>query len=310
MSNSLRRFSMVLSVTAMIAATGLGLTTNTAGAQVEQASTVPQNCSALDPSYFPPLTAEQASVQPGVIVPDYAGYPLFPPTYTAYTIDDTGHPQVIGAQSTVYTEDHLVAAWQNSTDCYGFEWSRNAWVVDSSGVVTGESDLSGPIARNFGDMAGQHLNQPVVGMSPTADAGGYWLVASDGGIFAFGDASFFGSTGNIHLNQPIVGMSVTGTGHGYWMVANDGGVFAFGDAPFLGSLGNLHLNKPIEAMTATPDGNGYWLVASDGGVFCFGDAQFHGSLGGRTLSSPIAGMVPNGNAYTLIAQDGSTYPFS
>ena len=36
---------------------------------------------------------------------------------------------------------------------------------------------------------------------------GYWLVASDGGIFSFGDANFYGSTGAIKLNKPIVGMS-------------------------------------------------------------------------------------------------------
>jgi hypothetical protein len=33
------------------------------------------------------------------------------------------------------------------------------------------------------------------------------MVATDGGIFAFGDAKFFGSTGAIHLNQPIVGLA-------------------------------------------------------------------------------------------------------
>ena len=38
---------------------------------------------------------------------------------------------------------------------------------------------------------------------------GYWLVASDGGIFSFGDAAFHGSTGAIALNQPIVGMAPT-----------------------------------------------------------------------------------------------------
>jgi hypothetical protein len=38
-------------------------------------------------------------------------------------------------------------------------------------------------------------------------ASGYWLVASDGGIFAFGDAVFHGSTGATRLNQPIVGMA-------------------------------------------------------------------------------------------------------
>jgi hypothetical protein len=52
-----------------------------------------------------------------------------------------------------------------------------------------------------------HLNQPVVGMAATPDGGGYWLVAADGGIFAYADAPFDGSTGAIHLNEPIVGMS-------------------------------------------------------------------------------------------------------
>ena len=45
-------------------------------------------------------------------------------------------------------------------------------------------------------------------------AGGYWLVASDGGIFNFGDAKFYGSTGAIHLNQPVVGMAASSIGIG------------------------------------------------------------------------------------------------
>ena len=32
-------------------------------------------------------------------------------------------------------------------------------------------------------------------MAATPDGGGYWLVASDGGIFNYGDAAFFGSRG-------------------------------------------------------------------------------------------------------------------
>lgn len=268
----------------------------------EQGHTVPLLC-----PYGDSRTPADASVQPGVIVAD-STFP--PPSYTAYTIDSTGHLQVIGAYSTIYTTDHLVAAWQNSTDCYGDSGSRNAWVVDASGAVFGENDLSGPPADNVGDMAGATLNQPMVGMSPTSDGGGYWLVASDGGIFAFGDAAFHGSMGGTHLNKPVVGMSVTPDGGGYWMVATDGGIFSFGDASFYGSMGSVPLNQPIEGMTATPDGRGYWMVASDGGVFCFGDAAFHGSLGGRTLSAPIAGMIPNGNGYTLIGQDGQAYPFT
>ncbi|HVB92354.1 MAG TPA: hypothetical protein VND70_09685 [Acidimicrobiales bacterium] len=80
---------------------------------------------------------------------------------------------------------------------------------------------------------------------------GYWLVASDGGIFSFGTAHFYGSTGGVALNKPIVGMTATPDGKGYWLVASDGGIFAFGDAHFLGSTGGVALNKPIVGMAAT-----------------------------------------------------------
>ena len=60
-------------------------------------------------------------------------------------------------------------------------------------------------------------------------------MASDGGIFTFGDAAFYGSTGNLALVKPVVGMAATPDGQGYWLVASDGGIFTFGDAPFHGS---------------------------------------------------------------------------
>jgi len=94
------------------------------------------------------------------------------------------------------------------------------------------------------------------------------LVASDGGIFAYGDAVFHGSTGNISLNQPIVGMAVTPSGNGYWLVASDGGIFAFGLAPYLGSTGAIALNQPIATMVSGPEG--YSLIAEDGGMFNYG----------------------------------------
>src|SRR5947208_1606896 len=100
------------------------------------------------------------------------------------------------------------------------------------------------------------LNAPVVGMPATPDGKGYWLVASDGGIFAYGDARFFGSMGGQHLNQPVVGMAATPDGGGYWLVAADGGIFSFGDARFFGSMGGQHLAYPVVGMAATPDGSG------------------------------------------------------
>ena len=81
-------------------------------------------------------------------------------------------------------------------------------------------------------------------------------MASDGGVFSFGNAPFYGSTGNIHLNQPVVGMAAAPNNAGYWLVASDGGIFSFGNAPFYGSMGNKHLNQPIVGMRATPDGKG------------------------------------------------------
>jgi len=47
----------------------------------------------------------------------------------------------------------------------------------------------------------------VVGLAATPSGQGYWLVASDGGVFAYGDAVFYGSTGSLTLNSPIVGVS-------------------------------------------------------------------------------------------------------
>jgi hypothetical protein len=70
-------------------------------------------------------------------------------------------------------------------------------------------------------------------------------VASDGGIFNYGDAGFFGSSGSLVLNKPVVGMAATTTGLGYWLVASDGGIFNYGDAPFYGSRGGHALNKPV-----------------------------------------------------------------
>ncbi len=147
--------------------------------------------------------------------------------------------------------------------------------------------------------------------TPSPPQPGYWLVASDGGVFSFGGAGFHGSTGAMSLNKPIVGMASTPDGGGYWLVARDGGVFSFGDATFHGSTGAISLNKPIVGMASTPDGGGYWLVASDGGVFSFGDAIFHGSTGAIALNRPMVGMAstPDGGGYWLVASDGGVFSF-
>ena len=162
----------------------------------------------------------------------------------------------------------------------------------------------------LGDLSATPLNQPIVGMAQTSDGGGYWMVASDGGIFAFGDAAFQGSMGGTPLNRPIVGMAATPDGGGYWMVASDGGIFAFGDAAFQGSMGGTPLNRPIVGMAANPSG-GYWLVASDGGIFAFGGALFFGSAGNLVLNKPVVGMTAttDGHGYWFVASDGGIFSY-
>jgi hypothetical protein len=140
---------------------------------------------------------------------------------------------------------------------------------------------------------------------------GYWMDASDGGIFSFGNAKFFGSMGGKPLNKPVVGMAAGPNNGGYWLVASDGGIFSFGDALFHGSMGGKPLNQPVVGMAATPDGGGYWLVASDGGVFSFGDAGFFGSMGGKPLNKPIVGIAgtADGQGYWEVAADGGIFSF-
>ncbi len=183
---------------------------------------------------------------------------------------------------------------------------------DGNGYV--ETDAAGDVAvfgqaTCYGALSGVHLSQPIVGIAADKLTGGYWLVGSDGGVFAF-NAPFMGSAGAIHLTKPVVGIAATPDGGGYWLVASDGGVFSYGDAGFHGSTGGVALDKPIVGMAADPATGGYWLVASDGGVFSYG-APYMGSMGGVALAKPVVGMdaTIDGSGYHLFASDGGVFSF-
>ncbi|HVC69682.1 MAG TPA: hypothetical protein VNC61_05390 [Acidimicrobiales bacterium] len=164
--------------------------------------------------------------------------------------------------------------------------------------LTGDAGTPGPVVQ-------------VPCNAPSGTPTGYDMVASDGGVFNYGNLPFCGSTGNLALSQPVVGMALTHDAGGYWLVASDGGIFAFDDAGYYGSMGGKPLDKPVVGMAATPDGKGYWLVASDGGIFAFGDAGYYGSTGGYPLNKPVVGMAstPDGKGYWLVASDGGIFTF-
>ena len=247
-----------------------------------------------------------------VIAPIHVGPSEPPPPTTCSTVAQGTAPLATGQPQPWVSG---IAATMNGT-CPGY------WITSPTGTVNsvggapflGCDYVFGAYVHLDGCIAGgvtPPINGTVIGIVRTPDSAGYWLAASDGGVFAFGDAAFHGSMGGTHLNQPIVGITSTADGKGYWLVASDGGVFSFGDAAFYGSMGGTHLNKPIVGITATADGKGYWLVASDGGVFSFGDAAFRGSLGGGPLNQPIvaAAAAPDGTGYWLVASDGGVFAF-
>ena len=84
----------------------------------------------------------------------------------------------------------------------------------------------------------RNLAAPIVGIAPSTDGRGYFMVAADGGVFAFGDARFAGSCPGLGgCTGSGVAVIPDGTGLGYWLVTTTGNVYPFGDAPNYGSPG-------------------------------------------------------------------------
>jgi hypothetical protein len=198
----------------------------------------------------------------------------------------------------------------------GFAISSGAGSPSGSDLRSTTQAVSGTVGTSFATLRsssspGASPPPPTAAAAGVATVGGYRQVASDGGIFTFGDARFFGSMGGAHLNRPVVGLAATPDGKGYWEVASDGGVFTFGDARFFGSKGRAQIRSSVVGMAPSPDGKGYWEVAANGRIFAFGDADAHGSIGGKPLNRPVVGMAatPDGKGYWEVASDGGIFTF-
>ena len=145
------------------------------------------------------------------------------------------------------------------------------------------------------------------------------MVASDGGIFSYGDSQFYGSIPGLglhpagsglpnSLSAPIVGMVPTDSGRGYFLVGADGGVFAFGDARFEGSCPGVGgcVGSAVAVMPAD-SGNGYWVVTNTGQVYAFGDAAYYGAPGSQ--SSTVTAAVSTGEGYYVLLANGKVFPY-
>jgi Putative Ig domain/Photosynthesis system II assembly factor YCF48 len=192
------------------------------------------------------------------------------------------------------------------------------WMVGSDGGVFafGNAGFVGSIPGLGLHPAGSglpgSLNAPIVGMVPSRDGGGYFMVASDGGVFAFGDAHFAGSCPGIGgCAGSAVAVMPDASGNGYWLVTNTGHVYTFGDAGFFGAPGPQA--SPVSSAVATPDGGGYWILNQTGQVFAYGDAASFGSVpsgstGGFNPASAIF-ATSDGGGYWVSDGLGKVFTF-
>jgi hypothetical protein len=180
------------------------------------------------------------------------------------------------------------------------------WLVASDGGIFsfGNAGFYGSIPgiglAPAGSSSPRKLNAPIVGMVPSADGKGYFMVAADGGVFAFGDAKFEGSCPGIGgCAGAAVAVMPDASGNGYWLVTATGDVYTFGDAAYYGAPGDF--GSPVTSAVRTPDGLGYWILYADGAVFAYGDAA--------AFSSPISDQPPTSTPYTAIftTSDGQGY---
>jgi hypothetical protein len=192
------------------------------------------------------------------------------------------------------------------------------WLVASDGGIFafGDANFVGSMPglgfAPAGTVGGKHLNAPIVGMVPSESGTGYFMVASDGGVFAF-NAPFAGSCPGLAggCSGAAVGVAPDHSGNGYWLVTATGHVYAFGDAQNFGAPGLQSSN--VTSIVRTPDGNGYWILDANGGVFAYGDAASLGALpagaaGGLDPASAIF-STSDGNGYWVATALGKVYDF-
>jgi hypothetical protein len=191
------------------------------------------------------------------------------------------------------------------------------WLVASDGGIFsfGNAGYYGSIPglgfAPAGSTNPKRLNAPIVGMVPSADGAGYFMVAADGGVFAFGDAKFEGSCPGIGgCAGAAVAVMPDASGNGYWLVTATGHVYAFGDAVNYGEPGPQSV--AVTAAVRTNDGAGYWLLFANGVVAPYGNAGDlggpAGAVGGPNPASAIF-TTSDGGGYWVASANGSVYTY-
>ncbi|MGH9023480.1 MAG: hypothetical protein ACRDV9_10340 [Acidimicrobiia bacterium] len=146
------------------------------------------------------------------------------------------------------------------------------------------------------------------GSTPT----GYWMVGTEGDVYAFGSAAHHGSArGALRPGAAAVDLEPSRSGRGYWIADSAGGVHSFGEAPLVGSVDQLDRGERVTSLSATRSGQGYWVFTNRGRVIPFGDADSFGDMSGKALNGPVLDSIPtaSGKGFYMVASDGGIFAF-
>ena len=249
--------------------------------------------------------------------------PTPPPVVTSPTTSNHGY-WLVGSDGGIFTFGN--AQFYGSTGNLSLQRpvvgitptgsQRGYWLVASDGGIFsfGNAGFYGSIPgldlAPAGSGLPHSLNAPIVGMVPSADGNGYFMVGADGGVFTFGDAKFEGSCPSIGgcAGGAAVAVMPDSTGNGYWVVTAGGDVTAFGDAPSPGEPGV----PGVVAAVRSYDGHGYYILYSNGVVYSAGDAVNYGnatgSVGGSNPASAIF-TTADGGGYWVASANGSVFTY-
>jgi hypothetical protein len=141
---------------------------------------------------------------------------------------------------------------------------------------------------------------------------GYWMLGSDGRVYAFGTAQHYGDAGLLP-GARAVHLEPTPSGNGYWVVDDTGGVSSYGDAVYHGGPDGLTLRpgEKVTSLSSTSTGQGYWMFTDMGRVLPYGDAVSYGDMAKVRLNAPVLGSIvtPSGKGYYMVAADGGIFSF-
>jgi hypothetical protein len=259
------------------------------------------------PTTSPPSPTIPTGTKPPPSIADSSGYDLVGSDGGVFTF---GSAPFYGSTGSLHLQRPVVGI--TPTADHGGYWL----VASDGGIFTfGDAAFFGSIPglgfAPAGSPSPKRLNAPIVGVVPSADGGGYFMVASDGGVFTFGDAKFEGSCPSIGgCSGAAVAVMPDADGNGYWLVTATGHVYAFGNATTYGAPGPH--NVPVTSATRTDDGGGYWILFADGDVEAYGDAPKLGGPDGLVSSqNPATAIVTtsDGEGYWVVTTAGSVFTY-